>query len=575
MYKELNNINTSGLLPKYDAEAFMNFVFEKYYTKPQSNDAKTIQSYYYKDNGGIFKTVNPTLKEIIGVYPLSVSQEPLWKIPFINMVERFLQYSFFKYFLANSSSKYEIGDNLPQIRCEIINTLNHNSSFVKGVVMIDGREIKILKYLKSKINQICKELTNANYERMEWYKYYTTRKESGSNLHLVLTNSVPSLVGMSSFAPIIKNGDRLWRSCMAITKDMQGNAPLTALHGTIDPNSLIAYVTNGTTTSFYGEEPSYENSKIEHFAMDTRWMLRGMRHPKTEQKFIVLDRAYRSDMYTMLVLSKLQKITEQKNIKTSLFSNYNFSQEGKQENNYNELKENKSILVSTLEPMPFITIASRNSLHYQDQHCTTRTLPGLPKTCSVDWEIYDELKPIAIKTEEQPIIEPHKNIGKQYFMHKYTSSVSDIRLFKPYTVLDYNKQNKKCVVKSDGGSIQEIDESLLSAYEVKMFRQGKCAIAKTTNSDYMIVENITYEILYENNKQYLIVNEDLEAIMVDKDLFTPTNETLTKIKCLVPADCSTKDNIYMVLNETASTYIIISDWMDCIETSKKRFERIG
>lgn len=343
MFKELNGITTLGLKCENTGHDVIDSVWNKWYEDTlNDNILSAIKTNSYEKN---YKHVDPSLQKLIGVYPITIDCEPDWKQDFIADLDQWVYQvythqrrpGYYGYGTEITTTKLtpwaqEDIDRINQTKNSITNQLNTSSNFVKGYVVDGKREIKILKYIKQQLAKIF-TLTDAEIEQMSWYKFYVSHKYSNAQQYLVITNSLASLTGMSSYAPIKneKGHERVWQSCQKHDGHEEGYARCSWCN-LADNGSLLCYVTDGNTVPFCGFEE--EPCEYTHQSMQIRHMIRLLTYKDYNRKssehhgknVIVIDRAYPHDMYSAYVFKKVMELCKENNLLFTVHSNYNSGQ---------------------------------------------------------------------------------------------------------------------------------------------------------------------------------------------------------------------------------------------------------
>lgn len=323
MFKELNGINTLGLTAKnMTGRKIVDYLWNNKYKSTLHKQVidHVNKSCFVDDN---FKEVDERLDEITGVYELPAVAKPYWVDDFIQL---FTSYATLENLLI--SKGYSIVNK--EAKCEDFFTMTNalteklkEADYVDGLIEDDSkRQVKIMKYIKQQLAKFV-TIPDKDFDATDFVKHYIKYKEASKPLHLVITNSVPSFIGMSSFAPD-KGGSRVWTSCQSVfasgsdyTKGLLSNIT--------DKGSLICYVTDGTSVKAYGAE----NRDFDHQVMLCRNLLRLMYVPDKKKYTLVLDRAYPNAMYTPQILSVLKELAKEIDVEVSMHLSYNSAQNGK------------------------------------------------------------------------------------------------------------------------------------------------------------------------------------------------------------------------------------------------------
>lgn len=259
-----------------------------------------------------YKRVDEKLKKLIGIYPVKETA-CLWKQEFCNMIYSWLDRT------RSELPTYELRCAMRNSNDLLYEALYNNTDMIKGTVKDGNREIKVLKYIKSKVSDHIK-LSDKEYEELEWYKFYVKHRTTSNDTYLVVTNSIASHLGMSSYAPKRNNNDnRVWHSCQTIA-DNYRNYSRGILCNIADAGSLVCYVTDKTNVEFCGL------GEYNHNTMLCRWMLRLLKNEKNNEYCVALDRAYPNDAYTMSAMEALIDVCNNNNVDIAIHSSYNSSQ---------------------------------------------------------------------------------------------------------------------------------------------------------------------------------------------------------------------------------------------------------
>lgn len=325
MYKQLNGINTLGL--EFSDKITGKEMFEKIWDYKLKNKlSKTIKeeilNNMYDDN---YKQVDERLIPFIGVYPLHITCQE-WVKRFKEMVTNAITVDYLIY-----QKKYQLSNPMITkgefvlIREDIFRAIEQ-ADYMKGITIdLYGRKTKLLKYIKQQMKKIV-VIDDKEYDSQEFVKYYNKHKESSKELHLVITNSIASFLGMSSYAPK-KGNSRLWTSCQSIL--ISGSSYDKCLPtNLVDKGSLIAYITDGTTINFLGYHNVGQTEDSNHQIMIARYIIRFLDSNSETGKVIVApDRAYHSSMYSDSVFNILAQLCKKNGYSLGIHTKNNFAQQ--------------------------------------------------------------------------------------------------------------------------------------------------------------------------------------------------------------------------------------------------------
>lgn len=308
MLKIVDNISTLGLINKQNGVQLFETIWENYYEGNIKNYIKEhILNSCIIDND--WKKIDKRLEPFIGVYPINTKNTPAsWKQDFYNKTNSWLYCEFETY-----PSKEENACVRIKIKQQICSMLLYASDYKNEYIYDMNKKIKLLKYVKNKIKQ-CIEITDTELEAQDWYKYYIKKKETKKQLYLVITNSVASQIGMSSYAPVNSNGQKVWSSCQNIHLNYDGHARGIPSNLT-DRGSLICYITDDTCVDFYNI------NNFKHQTMICRWMLR-LLESDSDVAYVALDRAYPHDLHTKSVFDILFNLCKENNLNFSTYYSY-------------------------------------------------------------------------------------------------------------------------------------------------------------------------------------------------------------------------------------------------------------
>jgi len=325
MYKQLNGINTLGL--EFPDKITSKEMFEKIWDYKLKNKLskiikEEILNNMYDDN---YKQVDERLIPFIGVYPLHITCQE-WVEKFKEMVRNAITVDYLIY-----QKKYQLSNPMItkgefiQIREDIYRAIEQ-ADYIKGITIDSyGRETKLLKYIKQQMKKIV-IINDKEYDSQEFVKYYNKYKESSKELHLVITNSIASFLGMSSYAPK-KGNNRLWTSCQSILFSGSGYDKCLPTN-LVDKGSLIAYITDGTTINFLGYHTVGQTEDSNHQVMIARYIIRFLESNSETGKVIVApDRAYHSSMYSDSVFNILAQLCKKNGYSLGIHVKNNFAQQ--------------------------------------------------------------------------------------------------------------------------------------------------------------------------------------------------------------------------------------------------------
>lgn len=321
-----------------------------------SEDLSTILSQKTKNDllsiadGNEFKPINPLLEPFIGVYPLGIYKFPKWwkefKTEYVNFVTDYMKDE-----IIDDYNKEEAQLKETKKLIETIEMLGDmNPKHLKEGKLPSGE--KIIKRLKKTAEMV------TNFEgdvlSCEWNRIYETNKTSTLEENLVITNSISSTIGMSSYFE-----NPAHSSCMTILKGSNSSNYARGLWANVlDRNSLIIYVTNNNVRDIYNSDKL--KSSYPHQTMVTRYILRLVESKdlylcdrcgavkketknksvcpncqnltstnlikQTERVGVVLDRAYPHNAYTHSILKVLEKICKENNLDLFYHASYNSTQ---------------------------------------------------------------------------------------------------------------------------------------------------------------------------------------------------------------------------------------------------------
>jgi len=365
MFKQIDNVTTLGLRCKENGRQMFEYIWEQFY---ENNLTEYIHEYIYDeciydDN---YKKVDELLIPFIGVYPLECNAlNDEWSPLFIDKLARWMYTDISS---ISSTNRYttKIDEKSTQhILNKILSVLQLASDFNQGICYYQGRKIKIIKFIKSQLKK-CIEISDTKLEQFDWYRYYIMKKETKNKLYLVITNSIASQLGMSSYAPK-KENNRVWTSCQTISGHNYGYARCVPSNLT-DKGSLICYITDGSDVDFYG----IEHKDYTHQTIMYRWMLRLLKS-ETGDAYLMLDRAYPHDGYASLVIDKLLQLSNENNIPLTLSKGYNSTQND-EKTDYSNIKAGDVIMAKSYHKPMYSTAIDSDGYydgtysHYDDQN---------------------------------------------------------------------------------------------------------------------------------------------------------------------------------------------------------------
>lgn len=326
MFKKLDGITTHGLIDlKTSGKDLWDKTWNSHYIhSTHFSTYKMIIDNMYDDN---YKHVDERLKQFIGVYELPIIFKPYWVDDFI---EKFMQFITLENLLINKKFK-PINDKTTcndfyESMSDLTNKIKE-ANYIEGVLTLgEKRVVKIMKYIRQQLNKYV-IISDEDFEKEDFVRYYIKMKETKNKLYIVLTNSIASLLGMSSYAPdvsvCVNDRKKLWTSCMS--GHPNGTLTESVIANLTDKNSLICYVTNGIKA----KNIMYpETTKYNHQAMITRTQVRMLEDTKTKQPILLVDRAYPNPMYTEQIYNLLAQLTKDTNFTLGMYANYNTHQSG-------------------------------------------------------------------------------------------------------------------------------------------------------------------------------------------------------------------------------------------------------
>lgn len=347
MLKSVDKVTTRGLIRNDETGVkLLDEVYERWYDN--TLEQKLVDKIEENSYDGDYKNVDEILQKFIGVYPVEITARPIWASTFIQMYTTWIYYCYRynrdcpenvkfpvagqyrdcmdKLYKVKEESMKEIGEGwnksivIETYRGDISTKMYNDDvfDFISGYATEGKRTMKILKYLTQKTREHI-EITQEQIEQLEWYRYYVKHKESNQKLYLVITNSLASLCGMSSYAPKKDDNNRLWQSCQTHETNNEGYAKKSWAN-LRDEGSLIMYVTDGTNVNFMG----FSNDRYMHHAMFTRWMVRLLK--RNDSYALAIDRAYASDQYSEAIFHKVYELCKEHGVDMAVHSSYNSGQ---------------------------------------------------------------------------------------------------------------------------------------------------------------------------------------------------------------------------------------------------------
>jgi hypothetical protein len=362
MFKECDGITTLG----HDKNEFngVQLWYDIWYTWYEGQFDISVKDYipnnWIYDNN--YKIIDDNLKNLIGVYPIDLSGVVDWDGEFRSMfccwANDFIPHPEIRpYELSQLDPKYIEKEIYNKKVTNIHDKLKH-ADYSQGIITDNNRNMKIIKWLKKQIRtELNIEISDTELEQTDWYRFYVKKKESKKQLYLVITNSVASILGMSSYAPIDDYGSRIWQSCQTIAEYPTEYARALPVN-IMDPGSLICYVTDGNTVEFndYGE---LCDGDYNHQIMMARWMLHLLRDTCSNDLVVALDRAYPNDAYSKPVMDQVLKLCQENGLLFSIYCDYNSTQGSKHFFASDYIDESNFIYAESAFPIRYLTVDSK------------------------------------------------------------------------------------------------------------------------------------------------------------------------------------------------------------------------
>lgn len=372
----MNKLNVLGTNTPFHAETLIDTVWKKWYQHSLCSSILHRVEENKDVNDTNFKKVDPKLQKLIGVYPINFTTEPLWVEGFITLAyQRLCQLYNGSIDLMPGYKDFKVKDeyrnygNFIDFKNEFHEALYLNTDYIEGVVVKGKRKTKILKWIASQFAKAFEGIKPEFLEKEEFYKYYNKHKESNKKLYLVISNSIPSFIGMSSYAPEKYNGSRIWSSCQNHRNNNEDYSRSSWCNLT-DKGSLIMYITDGQEVEFDGLDG------FNHYQMYTRYMIRLIvRNEESvdkdnvlqEETAVMIDRAYPNDQYTTEVFKMLQKICKQNDLRLTIPRTYNSGQESAKFEEFSIVNTKSNVTTSidmySAHKISFVTESS------EDQDC--------------------------------------------------------------------------------------------------------------------------------------------------------------------------------------------------------------
>lgn len=270
-----------------------------------------------------FKDVHDKLKPFIGVYDLK--SQPQW-------------YEKFKNLFYDNIREYDEGLNVDY---DFYDEVREVFATFDGDFILDkhDRKVKLMRWLLKRCvkyfadKQYLDEQNNPYkadfFTKSDWYQFHEKNVNTKTQQYLVITNSISSTIGMSSFAPSNPKYDykKAWRSCQSLGVKYNFAGYCCGIWSNVfDTSSLIMYVTDGSMTGMLSENSIFE--QWEHQTMFHRAMLR--LSFQGDKPYITVDRWYPHCPANIITstFDILHKIAVDNEIALSMFSGYNESQGG-------------------------------------------------------------------------------------------------------------------------------------------------------------------------------------------------------------------------------------------------------
>lgn len=294
---------------------------------------------------GDFKPIAKELEPFVGIFPYQHVELPEWWEIF---KQQFVDY-------VSNNIKDEILEDYQEKKLKETQKLLETMNLLKRtkITHLTNSQLpngnRILKHLK-KITELCCNVKEEDVINANWYKLFESKKTTSSEEFVVITPSISSTLGMSSYFENPK-----YSSCQTLFKDHNGDVHAKGIWSNIlDINSLVIYITKPNSFANFRGLDSFK-----HQAMTVRYILRlieitdyykclcgivsvnknpqicancgktEFRHIKQPKKIgVMLDRAYPHPQYTLGILKIIEKIAQEAGLTLFIPSNYNSAQEG-------------------------------------------------------------------------------------------------------------------------------------------------------------------------------------------------------------------------------------------------------
>lgn len=330
-------------------------------------------------NKNEFKPINESLKPLIGVYPLGTYKFPKWwsefKVEYVNFITDYMKDEIVEDYNKDKNELKETQKLIETV--ELLGRMTPQN-LKEGKLPNGEKIIKRLKKTAEMITEYDNDVLNT-----QWNRIYETNKTSTGDEYVVITNSISSTIGMSSY---FENPEH--SSCMTILKGNNARSYAKGLWSNVlDKNSLILYVTNGSERGFYNED--ILSKSYPHQAMTTRYILRliktedltfctscggikeyteseksycphckevtnNKQYEQPERIGVVLDRAYPHNAYTHSILKLLKELCDKNNLTLFYHVLYNDTQTTNEDNNKYDIDlTTKEYRALDVEPIPY------------------------------------------------------------------------------------------------------------------------------------------------------------------------------------------------------------------------------
>lgn len=369
-------LKNESLSHKYMSDYIFNAIYARRCT---AKSYKGIQSCFVNENE---KFINPQIRELCGIYPFKSRNVPLLKMmedeffPILRNLIAGGQTHHWTYSTTAYKKKVDMRLTDAQDRVnEIRSQIRDDFAYIETA---PNRKEKFLKGIKKILSDYI-EISDVQFEELKIVqKYNQLRNCVNKDTYIVITNSIMSTLGMSSYAPMAGGNPyvRTWRSCQTLN-DQEYSSRIWANLG--DPNSLVMYVTDLETVPLYNQNGLTDSScnEYSHYKMMQRNILRVSIDNKTGEPYMFLDRAYPNNAYTLDMYKLLLELSASTGIKTGCV--YNFAEA--QSNYYNstslhniidnaEIRSNRTeALTHVTTPYPITGIVRGRILkhNYSDQ----------------------------------------------------------------------------------------------------------------------------------------------------------------------------------------------------------------